>query len=46
MAAIGYAYAVVGGVQDIQYYARAVGAIEIPDSAPGIYRDRLKTPGA
>jgi GNAT superfamily N-acetyltransferase len=44
MAAAGYAYAVVGGVQDTEYYARAVGAIEIPGSAPGIYRDRLKTP--
>jgi hypothetical protein len=45
MAAIGYGYAVVGGVQDVDYYAQAVGAIEIPGSAPGIYRDRLKTPG-
>ena len=45
MAAVGYGYAVVGGVQDAEYYARAVGAIEIPGSAPGIYRDRLKTPG-
>ena len=45
MAAVGYGYAVVGGVQDVDYYSRAVGAIEIPDSAPGIYRDRLKTPG-
>lgn len=44
MAAIGYAYAVVGGVRDAEYYARAVGAIEIPGSVPGIYRDRLKTP--
>ena len=45
MAAIGYAYAVVGAVRDVEYYARAVGAIEIPGSAPGIYQDRLKTPG-
>lgn len=45
MAAIGYAYAVVGGVQDVGYYARAVGAIEIPGSVPGIYGDRLKPPG-
>jgi hypothetical protein len=44
MAASGYAYAVVGGVQDTDYYTRAVGAIEIPGSAPGIYRDRLKPP--
>jgi GNAT superfamily N-acetyltransferase len=44
MAAVGYAYAVVGGVQDMEYYARAVRAIEIRGSAPGIYRDRLKTP--
>ena len=44
MAAIGYGYAVVGGVQDVQYYARAVGAIEIPGSVPGVYRDRLNKP--
>jgi len=44
MAAVGYAYAVVGGVQDMEYYARAVGAIEIPGSVPGVYRDRLKKP--
>jgi ribosomal protein S18 acetylase RimI-like enzyme len=43
MAAAGYAYAVVGGVESPEFYARTVGAIEIPGSAPGIYRDRLKT---
>lgn len=44
MAAVGYAYAIVGGVESPVFYAKTVGAIEIPDSSPGIYRDRLKTP--
>lgn len=42
MAAAGYAYAVVGGVEVPEFYVKAVGATEIPGSAPGIYRDRLR----
>lgn len=41
MAAAGYAYAVVGGVTDTDYYAKAVNAFPIPGSSPGIYTDRL-----
>jgi hypothetical protein len=46
MAAAGYAYAIVGGVDSPEFYARTVGAIEIPGSTPGIYRDRLRKPAS
>lgn len=36
----GYGYAVAGDVNDAAYYQKAVGAIEIPDSSPGIYKTR------
>ena len=38
----GYGYAVVGAVKDTDYYKNAVGAIEIPDSSPGIYKTRIR----
>ena len=41
MAAQGYAYAIIGGVGPTAFYETAVGAIPIPDSDPGIYRDML-----
>lgn len=41
MRAAGYAYAIIGGVGPADFYARAVGAVEIPDSTPGIYADML-----
>ena len=41
MAAQGYAYAVVGWVGPDTFFAHTVGAIPIPDSSPGIYRDRM-----
>lgn len=41
MAAQGYAYAVVGWVGPGAFFAHTVGAIPIPDSSPGIYRDRM-----
>jgi GNAT superfamily N-acetyltransferase len=41
MRAQGYAYAIIGGVGPVEFYAKAVGAIEIPDSTPGIYVDPL-----
>ncbi|MEO8629194.1 MAG: GNAT family N-acetyltransferase [Betaproteobacteria bacterium] len=44
MASVGYGYAVVGGATCPAFYTKAVEAIEIPGSSPGIYRDRLKTP--
>ena len=37
----GYGYAVVGDVQDPGYYKKAAGAIEIPDSSPGVYKNRV-----
>ena len=42
MASLGYAYAIIGGVGDTEFYRKAVGAIEIEGSSPGIYRDRLR----
>ena len=39
----GYGYAIVGDVNDPAYYQKTVGAIEIPDSSPGLYRNRVKT---
>jgi GNAT superfamily N-acetyltransferase len=38
----GYAYAIIGAAGPQEFYAKAVGAIEIPDSTPGIYRDWLR----
>jgi ribosomal protein S18 acetylase RimI-like enzyme len=37
LAASGYAYAVIGGSGDDEFYAKAVGAVPIPDSEPGPY---------
>lgn len=42
MREVGYAYAVIGGVGPLDWYVRTVGAIEIPDSTPGIYRGMLR----
>lgn len=33
----GYAYAVIGWVSSTEFYEKSCGAIEIPDSFPGIY---------
>lgn len=38
----GYAYAIIGGVGPATFYAHAVGATLIPDSAPGIYAGMLR----
>lgn len=39
----GYAYAVIGGVGEHVrgFYQKVVAAVEIADSEPGIYRDRI-----
>jgi predicted N-acetyltransferase YhbS len=39
MKEIGYAYAMIGGVakKDFDFYRKAIGATEIPDSTPGMY---------
>src|SRR6266850_2876210 len=38
----GYVYGIIGGAGPVEFYERAVGAIVIPDSEPGIYTDLLK----
>jgi hypothetical protein len=48
MAAEGYAYAIIGGVGPAAFYAKAVGAVPIAGSTPGIYANLLRgarTPG-
>jgi len=42
MAAQGYGYAIIGAVHDVEFYRKAVGAVAIEGSWPGVYRDRLK----
>jgi ribosomal protein S18 acetylase RimI-like enzyme len=37
----GYGYAIIGGVGPADFYAKAVGAVMIEGSAPGIYRGLL-----
>ena len=39
---LGYVYGVIGGAGPVEFYEKAVGAIVIPDSEPGIYTDLLK----
>jgi hypothetical protein len=38
----GYGYAVIGGVGPAEFYAKAVGAIVIEDSTPGVYEGLLR----
>ena len=42
MAAEGYAYAIIGGVGPADFYTRAVGAVPIAGSTPGIYANLLR----
>src|SRR6267378_2042155 len=39
---LGYVYGIIGGAGPVEFYERAVGAIVIPGSAPGIYTDLLR----
>ena len=39
--ALGYAYAIIGGVGPAGFYGKVVGAIDIPGSTPGIYAGLL-----
>src|SRR5260221_10641360 len=39
---LGYVYGIIGGAGPVEFYERAVGAIVIPDSQPGIYTDLLR----
>ena len=43
MAAIGYAYAIIGAAGNVQFYEKSVGAIAIANSSPGFYRGMLKS---
>lgn len=46
MKADGYGYAVVGWVDGPkEFYSKTVGAVEIPDSFPGAYRDLIEIDG-
>ena len=42
----GYGYAIVGAIQDANYYKNAVSALEIPDSSPGFYHSKIRAPHA
>jgi hypothetical protein len=37
----GYGYAVIGFVGPAEFYRKSVGAVEIPDSTPGIWKNML-----
>lgn len=39
---MGYVYGIIGRAGPVEFYEKAVGAIVIPDSDPGIYTDLLK----
>ena len=39
---MGYVYGIIGGVGPVEFYRRTVGAIDIPDSTPGIYTNILR----
>jgi GNAT superfamily N-acetyltransferase len=41
---MGYVYGIIGGVGPVEFYRRTVGAIEIPESTPGIYTNILRAP--
>jgi hypothetical protein len=41
MRANGFGYAIIGGVGPAEFYSKAVGAITIEGSSPGIYGNRL-----
>lgn len=43
---MGYAYAIIGAAGPVEFYVRAVGAIPIADSTPGIYANLLGPDGA
>jgi len=37
----GYAYAIIGGVGPVEFYAKSVGAVLIEGSTPGIFAGLL-----
>jgi hypothetical protein len=44
MRAQGFGYAIIGGVGPTSYYSKAVGAVPIDGSEPGVYRGLLDSP--
>jgi hypothetical protein len=38
----GYGYAIVGGVGPAEYYRKVVGAVDIQESSPGIWKTWLR----
>jgi GNAT superfamily N-acetyltransferase len=44
MRAEGYAYAIIGWASSVDFYRKAVGAVVIDGSEPGIYPPRLEPP--
>jgi hypothetical protein len=42
MRAMGYGYAIAGQVGAPEFFRRVAGAVEIPDSTPGLYANRLR----
>jgi GNAT superfamily N-acetyltransferase len=42
MAHAGYAYAIVGSAGPVSFFEKCVGALPIPGSTPGIYRQKIK----
>lgn len=40
---MGYVYGIIGAAGPVEFYQKAVGAVVIENSEPGIYRDFLKT---
>jgi ribosomal protein S18 acetylase RimI-like enzyme len=42
MRTMGYGYAIAGHVGAPEFFRRVAGAIEIPDSTPGLYADLLR----
>jgi GNAT superfamily N-acetyltransferase len=39
---LGYVYGIIGGAGPVEFYERAIGAMVITDSEPGIYTDLLR----
>lgn len=42
MRTVGYGYAIIGAAGPVDFYEKVVGAIQIPDSWPGVYQGMLK----
>jgi len=38
----GYGYAIIGSIGPAEFYRKAVGAVEIPDSTPSVWKDWLR----